>query len=81
VAGAGSGGGGGEAARPGGGGEVGRLAARLGARFGKTGHLDNRGRPDLVGGFRVTVGSAMIDATVQGRLEDLRDRLLTVPLA
>jgi len=70
-----------ESARPLDSAEVDRLAAHLGTRLGKTVQLDNRVRADLVGGFRVTVGSSMIDATVQGRLEDLRDRLLTVPLA
>lgn len=70
-----------ESARPLESGEVTSLATHLGARLGKTVQLENRVRPDLVGGFRVTVGSSMIDATVQGRLEDLRDRLLTVPLS
>ena len=69
-----------ESARPLDGAEMASLATHLGARLGKTVQLDNRVRADLVGGFRVTVGSSMIDATVQGRLEDLRERLLTVPL-
>lgn len=69
-----------ESARPLEGAEVDRLATHLGTRLGKTVHLENRVRADLIGGFRVTVGSSMIDATVQGRLEDLKERLMTAPL-
>lgn len=60
--------------------EIEHLAAHLGALLGKTVQLDNRVRAELIGGFRVTVGSSMIDASVKGRLEDLEERLMAVPL-
>jgi len=61
--------------------ELERLAAHLGPKLGKTVQLTNRVRPELVGGVRIVVGSSMIDATVTGRLVDLRQRLMDVPLA
>ena len=36
---------------------------------------------ELLGGLRVVIGSSMIDGSVKRRLEELRARLLKVPLA
>ncbi len=60
--------------------ELGRLAAALGPRLGKELALENRIVPGLIGGLRVVVESKMIDASVAGRLEGLRKRLLAAPL-
>lgn len=69
-----------ESARPLDRAELERLAAHLGPKLGKTVQLTNRVRPELVGGVRIVVGSSMIDATVTGRLVDLRQRLMDAPL-
>lgn len=69
-----------ESARPLDQGEIERLAAHLGARLSKTVLLTNRVRPELVGGVRILVASSMIDATVTGRLTELRQRLMDAPL-
>lgn len=69
-----------ESARPLDHGEIASLATSLSARLGKTVQLDNRIDPTLIGGVRVTVGSSMLDLTVQGRLDGLRERLMRVPL-
>ncbi|QDU84856.1 ATP synthase subunit delta [Planctomycetes bacterium Pla163] len=69
-----------ESARPLDHGEIASLATNLSARLGKTVQLDNRIDASLIGGVRVTVGSSMLDLTVQGRLDDLRERLMRVPL-
>lgn len=69
-----------EAARPLDAAVLERLQAGLGRRLGKTVRLRQRNNPALVGGARVTVGSHMIDASVSGRIEGLRRRLLDAPL-
>lgn len=70
-----------ESARPLAVAELERLALSLGKRLGKRVHLDNQVVPSLVGGFRVRVGSQMLDQSVSGRLERLRNQLLKAPLA
>ncbi|MEZ5977073.1 MAG: ATP synthase F1 subunit delta [Planctomycetota bacterium] len=69
-----------ESARALGDAEVDRLASHLGARIGKSVRLTNRVVPELVGGVRVIVGSHMLDNSVKGRLEGLRQRLMEVPV-
>jgi F-type H+-transporting ATPase subunit delta len=53
----------------------------LKARLGLDVLLENRIVPSLIGGVRVTVGSRMIDTSIQGRLQALGDRLQQVPLS
>lgn len=60
--------------------DVGALETRLGAQLGKTVRLSQRTREELVGGVRVFVGSKMIDASVTGRLDGLRRRLMDAAL-
>ena len=69
-----------ESPRPLGAGELAELEVSLGARLGKRVTLDNRMTSDLVAGVRVVVDNRMIDYSVQGRLEELRRRLLEAPL-
>jgi F-type H+-transporting ATPase subunit delta len=52
------------------------LASTLGTRLGKEVLLESRTVPDLVGGVRVIVNNRMIDYSVQGRISDLRKRML-----
>ncbi len=61
--------------------ELARLARSVGAVLGKEVRLENRVRPELLGGVRVIVDSKMIDHSLQGRLEGLKKRLLRAPLA
>ena len=61
-------------------GDVHALETSLGARLGKTVRLTQQTDEALMGGVRVTVGANMIDASVQGRLEGLRRRMLDAPL-
>jgi len=56
------------------------LASSLGARLGKQVSLSTRSNPELVGGVRIFVGASMLDHSVQGRLEGLRNRLEAVQL-
>lgn len=56
------------------------VAARVGGMLGKKVHLHAAVNPELVAGVRVLVGASMLDASVQGRLAGLRQRLLTAPL-
>lgn len=70
-----------ESARPLPDSELARLRASLGKTLSKEVQLENRVVPELVAGVRVTVGGRMIDASVQGRLEDLRKQLLEAPLS
>jgi F-type H+-transporting ATPase subunit delta len=69
-----------ESARPLAEGELSELARALGPRLGKELVLTNKIDPTLLGGLRVVVESKMIDASLQGRLEGLRKRLLAAPL-
>ncbi len=49
---------------------------RLGALTGQTVAVEARLDPALVGGLTIQVGDLLIDASVRGRLERLRDRLV-----
>jgi len=69
-----------ESARPIGPELLATLAARVGAVLGKQVVLENRVRPELLGGTRVIVANRMIDYSVAGRLESLRRALLEAPL-
>lgn len=69
-----------ESARPLAASELDQLARALGPLLGKQLTLENRVRPDLVGGLRVVVESKMIDASLKGRLEGLKKRMLAAPL-
>jgi F-type H+-transporting ATPase subunit delta len=60
--------------------ELERLERALGPRLSKQLALENRLAPELLGGVRVIVGSRMIDASVAGRLEALKKRLMGAPL-
>jgi len=60
--------------------EVEAVATKVGALLGKGVHLKATVNPELVGGVRVLVGARMLDASVQGRLAGLRQRLMSAPL-
>lgn len=60
--------------------DVEAVAAKVGAMLGKSVRLHAEVTPELVGGVRVLVDSRMLDASVQGRLAGLRQRLLAAPL-
>ncbi|MEO0651957.1 MAG: ATP synthase F1 subunit delta [Planctomycetota bacterium] len=61
--------------------ELADLRQGLKARFGLEVLLENVVDPDLIGGVRIRIGSKMIDQTVKGRLEGMRERLERAPLA
>ncbi len=61
--------------------EIEALARGVGARLGKTIRLENRVRPELLGGVRVVVAGRMLDHSLRGRLEELEKRLLATPLS
>jgi len=69
-----------ESARPIGPDLLATIATRVGAVLGKQVVLENRVRPELLGGTRVLVANRMIDYSVAGRLESLRRALLDAPL-
>jgi F-type H+-transporting ATPase subunit delta len=69
-----------EAPRPLGEHDVKALENSLQSRLGKTVRLAQAITPDLVGGVRVTIGDKMIDASIAGRFDDLRRRLLEARL-
>lgn len=56
------------------------LATAVGARLGRSLTLENRVDPGLIGGVRVLVGSHMLDMSVRGRLDGLRNSLLAAAL-
>ncbi len=60
--------------------EIARLARSVSAHLGQEVRLENRVRPELLGGVRVIVESKMIDHSLQGRLDGLKKRLLQAPL-
>jgi F-type H+-transporting ATPase subunit delta len=60
--------------------ELRAVEERVSAAMSKKVHLTVRVAPELVGGLRVTVGSRRFDASVRGRLSNLRERLLAAPL-
>lgn len=69
-----------ETARPLDGSEIDRLANELSRRLGKKVYLENALVPDLIGGFRVKVGHSMLDRSVAGRLDGLRQNLMNAPV-
>jgi len=69
-----------EAARPLDDADIERLETSIGTRIGKTVVLTQRAVPALIGGVRVIVGARLFDATVKGRLESMRERLMAAPL-
>jgi F-type H+-transporting ATPase subunit delta len=56
--------------------EVAAIGARLESMTGQTVKLTTAVDPSLIGGVTVQVGDRMIDASVRGRLERLRDQLV-----
>lgn len=56
------------------------LQTAVGARLGKTVVLRQETRPELIAGVRVIVGARLFDSTVKGRLDSMRERLLSAPL-
>lgn len=60
--------------------DVSKLESAVGARIGKTVVLTQRHSADLIGGVRVIVGARLFDATVKGRLESMRERLMSAAL-
>ena len=56
------------------------LSVAVGARVGKRLTLENRLRPELLGGVRVLVGSRMLDMSVQGRLDGLRTTMMNAAI-
>jgi len=56
--------------------ELAAVDKRLRAMTGKTVELEVRVDPDLIGGLTVRLGDRLIDASVRGRLERLRDQLI-----
>ncbi|MFT5289193.1 MAG: F-type H+-transporting ATPase subunit delta [Planctomycetota bacterium] len=65
-----------ESARPLDAAQVESLAAAIGLKIDRRVTLENRVRPELMGGVRVLVGSRMLDMSVQGRLDGLRESML-----
>jgi F-type H+-transporting ATPase subunit delta len=55
-----------------------RLVARLEALTGKTVRLAPEIRPEVLGGAIVTIGDRTLDGSVRGRLDELREELLSV---
>lgn len=60
--------------------DVRALEESIGQRLGKTVILTQTQKPELVAGVRVIVGARLFDATVKGRLDALREKLLSAPL-
>ena len=56
-------------------GERDRLAQRLGQAVGKTVLVEEVTDPGLMAGFRAQIGSLVLDASLKGRLELMRERL------
>jgi F-type H+-transporting ATPase subunit delta len=52
------------------------IAARISVMTGSTVSLRTTVDPDLIGGVTVRIGDRLIDASVRGRLERLRDRIV-----
>lgn len=57
--------------------QAGLLAEKLSARSGRTIRLQWRLVPSLLGGLKVQVGSTVYDASLLGRLNQLKSRLLS----
>jgi F-type H+-transporting ATPase subunit delta len=56
--------------------ETAAIGARIGAMTGSTVSLRTAVDPALIGGVTVRIGDRLIDASVRGRLERLRDRIV-----
>lgn len=56
--------------------EESRLAARLSAMTGRQAQLSVEVDPDIIGGVMVKIGDTVIDGSIRGQLEALRERLL-----
>lgn len=69
-----------ESARPLAQAEIDAVAGKVSALVGKRVRLASAVNPELIAGVRVLVGASMLDASVQGRLAGLRQRLLEAPL-
>ena len=52
-----------------------RLAEQLGRAVGRTVLLDEVADPELLAGFRAQIGSLVLDASLKGQLESMRERL------
>lgn len=59
------------AAIPLGGAQVKALAQQLAVRFGKKVEASVKVDPEIIGGIKIVVGDAVIDASVRGRLQEL----------
>jgi F-type H+-transporting ATPase subunit delta len=53
------------------------LAAKLGAATSRTVALEQRVRPEILGGLRIFVESKLVDASVASKLDRLKKQLLT----
>jgi F-type H+-transporting ATPase subunit delta len=60
--------------------DIARLATAMRARFGKELLLENRIAPELLGGARVIAANRMVDVSVRGRLEGLRQKMMDAKL-
>jgi F-type H+-transporting ATPase subunit delta len=56
--------------------ELEAIGARIQGMTGSQAELETRGDPELIGGVTVRIGDRLIDASVRGRLERLRDRIV-----
>jgi F-type H+-transporting ATPase subunit delta len=56
--------------------ELEAIGARLRGMTGSQVELETRDDPELIGGVTVRIGDRLIDASVRGRLERLRDRIV-----
>jgi F-type H+-transporting ATPase subunit delta len=56
--------------------ELEAIGARIQVMTGSQAELETRVDPELIGGLTVRIGDRLIDASVRGRLERLRDRIV-----
>ena len=61
--------------------QVATLARALSGALSKDVQLEPRVRPELIAGARVIVDNKLLDGSALGRLESLRERLRTAPIA
>jgi F-type H+-transporting ATPase subunit delta len=57
--------------------ELEAIRARIREMIGADVELESREEPELIGGVSVRIGDRLIDASVRGRLERLRERLVS----
>ncbi len=57
------------------------LARAVGGRLGKRIILERRVDPQLIGGVRISAGSALLDGSVQASLQKVRRQLMTAKVA